>query len=128
MTNETILDAIGMIDDDAVYDAKAWQSESEQEKRVRWIGRKFGVLMLAAVLMLALGTIVCAIATNAFQSFFEQKGSLTPEQVQYLEEKTVGIGESVTINDYNQGACCIFGKKGSIKRACRVHGYRHHFL
>ena len=47
MTNETILDAIGMIDDDAVYDTKAWQSESEQEKRVRWIGRKFGVLMLA---------------------------------------------------------------------------------
>ena len=101
MNNETILYAIGMIDDEAILDAKAHSGAMRQGSR--GMRRRLGTLLLAAVLILSLAAVAYAIVkSDWFKSFFESESNreLTPDQQQFLEENSVGIGESVTINGY----------------------------
>lgn len=101
MNNETILYAIGMIDDEAILDAKAHSGAMRQGSC--GMRRRLGTLLLAAVLILSLAAVAYAIVkSDWFKSFFESESNreLTPDQQQFLEENSVGIGESVTINGY----------------------------
>lgn len=101
MNNETILYAIGMIDDKAILDAKERGSASRLGGR--GMGRRLGTLLLAAVLILSLAAVAYAIVkSDWFKSFFESESNreLTPDQQQFLEENSVGVGESVTVDGY----------------------------
>ena len=101
MNNETILYAIGMIDDEAILDAKAHSGAMRQGSR--GMRRRLGTLLLAAVLILSLAAVAYAIVkSDWFKSFFESERNreLTPDQQQFLEENSVGVGESVTVDGY----------------------------
>ena len=62
MNNETILFAIGMIDDEAILDAKAHSGAMRQGSR--GMRRRLGTLLLAAVLILSLAAVAYAIVKS----------------------------------------------------------------
>lgn len=99
MTTEKLLDAIGDIDPEAVMDAK--QSALHSEKSKRGIGvRRLLTVAAAALLVLALAGTAAAYfgAADWFVGYFEKHSDapLSMKQQELIEEKTVGIGQSIT--------------------------------
>ena len=103
MTTEMLLEAIGNINAEAVRDAKKAAFEKSGTKH-RASGRRFATILIAAGLLLALTVTALAYfgIGEWFKSFFaERSGSgLSSGQQQYIDEKTVGIGQSVTVDGY----------------------------
>ena len=102
MTAKKLLEAIGDINSEAIQDAKNDVFEISNSKH-RESGRRLATILIAAILLIALA--VSALAYfgmgDWFKRFFtERSGSgLSSGQQQYIDEKTVGIGQSVTSGD-----------------------------
>ncbi|MEA4931995.1 MAG: DUF4179 domain-containing protein, partial [Lawsonibacter sp.] len=103
MTSEKLLEAIGNINSEAIWDAKKdiWGRSNSKHRAG---GRRLAVILIAAVLLL--GLTVSAMAYFGvgewFKSFFAELsgGELSPRQQQYIDENAVGIGQSVTVDGY----------------------------
>ncbi|NLV22043.1 MAG: DUF4179 domain-containing protein [Syntrophomonadaceae bacterium] len=59
-------------------------------------------VFLAVVLTLCTAGVAFAVVTNWFSTYFTNNSgeALTPEQYRFIEEKSVGIGQSVTVDGY----------------------------
>ena len=97
--NEMLLEAMGNIDPELVQAARAMGA-----KKRRKTGRRVSTVILAAVLMLALATTAFAYFSGAdwFKGWFSQRAEteLSPGQVEYIEERTVDVDQSVTQNGW----------------------------
>lgn len=103
MTSEKLLEAIGNINSEAIWDAKKdiWGRSNSKH---RASGRRFATILIAAVLLMALAVTALAYfgVGEWFKSFFAEHsgGKLSPDQQQYIDENAVGIGQSVTMDGY----------------------------
>lgn len=103
MTTEKLLEAIGDINSDVIRDAKEDVLESSDPKH-RAGGRRLATILIVAALLLALSIAALAYfgVGDWFRSFFTERsgGNLSPGQQQYIDEKAVGIGQSMTCNGW----------------------------
>lgn len=75
----------------------------EGNKPRRQVLTRRGVAVaLAVALTLCTAGVAYAVVTNLFSTYFTNRSgeTLTPEQYQFIEEKSVGIGQSVTVDGY----------------------------
>lgn len=73
------------------------------ERQRRGFLRKSAAVLLVATLILSMSAAALAIASsNWFAAFFINRSGyeLTPDQYQFIEEKSVGIGQSITEGGY----------------------------
>lgn len=103
MTTEKLLDAIGNINSEAIRAAKKGALEISNPKQ-RASGHRLATILIAAVLLMALTVSALAYFGTGdwFKSFFAERsgGNLSPGQQQYIDEKTVGIGQSATYDGW----------------------------
>lgn len=70
--------------------------------RRQMLTRRGAAVVLAVALVLCMSGVAYAVVTNLFSSYFANRSGekLTPEQYQFIEEKSVGINQSVTVDGY----------------------------
>lgn len=77
--------------------------ESTSESRHGVVPRKSAAVLLIATLVLSMSAVAFAVSTSDwFAAFFIQRSgsTLTPDQYQFIAEKSVGIGQSITSDGY----------------------------
>lgn len=101
MTTEKLLDAIGDISAEAVYDAKAWPQTVKNEVRSK---RHLVRIFVAAAIMIALAGTAYAIfsASDWFKDFFAGKtdGELSAGQLEFIEGGSAELDQSATSDSH----------------------------